>query len=77
MENLQVHGWKEFAASPSIFMLWQKRGYLICPAREIMFSVSDNKRGAFHGSITATIIGDVVGTAMFSFNEDYFYTTTK
>ena len=82
LEVLQLHTGKEFAASPSPFMLWLKPIILSAEQGKLSFQYRirkemTNPMGTLHGGITAAIMDDVIGSTMFSFNEEYFYTTVN
>jgi acyl-coenzyme A thioesterase 13 len=73
---------KEFAASPSPFMLWLKPIVLSAEAGRLSFQYTirkemTNPMGGLHGGVTAAIIDDIIGATMFSFNEEFFYTTVN
>jgi acyl-coenzyme A thioesterase 13 len=80
LEVLQTFIGKEFAASPSPFMKWLRPVVLEAERGKLSFQYQvrkemTNPMGGLHGGVTASIIDDVVGATMFSFNENYFYTT--
>ena len=80
LEVLQSFLGKEFEASPSPFMKWLKPIVLSAERGKLSFQYSirkemTNPMRGLHGGVTAAIIDDVIGATLFSFNEDYFYTT--
>lgn len=79
-EVLQSFIGKEFTASPSPFMLWLRPIVISAEQGKLSFQYTVRKEmmnpaGTLHGGVTAAIIDDIIGATMFSFNEDYFYTT--
>jgi acyl-coenzyme A thioesterase 13 len=73
---------KEFTVSPSPFMLWLKPIVLSAELGKLSFQYTVRKEmmnpaKTLHGGVTAAIIDDVIGATMYSFNEDYFYTTVN
>lgn len=80
LEVLQSFIGKEFAASPSPFMLWLRPVIISAEQGKLSFQYTVRKEmmnpaGTLHGGVTAAIIDDIIGATMFSFNEDHFYTT--
>lgn len=80
LEALQSFIGKEFTASPSPFMLWLRPIVISAEQGKLSFQYTVRKEmmnpaGTLHGGVTAAIIDDIIGATMFSFNEDYFYTT--
>ncbi|MES2396723.1 MAG: PaaI family thioesterase [Bacteroidota bacterium] len=80
LEVLQSFIGKEFTASPSPFMLWLRPIVISAEQGKLSFQYTVRKEmmnpaGTLHGGVTAAIIDDIIGATMFSFNEDYFYTT--
>jgi acyl-coenzyme A thioesterase 13 len=80
LEVLQSFIGKEFTASPSPFMLWLKPIILSAERGKLGFQYlvrkeMTNPASTLHGGVTAAIIDDIIGATMFSFNEEYFYTT--
>jgi uncharacterized protein (TIGR00369 family) len=80
LEVLQSFIGKEFTASPSPFMLWLQPIVLSAEKGKIAFQYRvrkemTNPASTLHGGVTAAIIDDIIGATMFSFNEEYFYTT--
>lgn len=78
--NLQTFIGKEFNSSPSPFMQWLKPIVLAAEAGKLTFQYTirkemTNPAAILHGGVTAAIIDDVIGAAMFSFGEPYFYTS--
>lgn len=77
---LQQYTGREFTASPSPFTLWLKPVVMLAERGRLSFQYTVrrdmiNPMGSLHGGVTAAIMDDVIGATMFSFNEDYFYTT--
>lgn len=73
---------KEFTVSPSPFMLWLKPTVLAAELGKLSFQYTVRKEmmnpaKTLHGGVTAAIIDDVIGATMYSFNEEYFYTTVN
>ncbi|MES2140204.1 MAG: PaaI family thioesterase [Bacteroidota bacterium] len=80
LEVLQSFIGKEFTASPSPFMLWLRPIVISAEQGKLSFQYTVRKEmmnpaRTLHGGVTAAIIDDIIGATMFSFNEDYFYTT--
>ncbi|MCD6068769.1 MAG: PaaI family thioesterase [Bacteroidetes bacterium] len=82
LEVLQSFMGQEFTASPSPFMRWLKPVVLSAERGKLSFQYVVRKEmanpiGTLHGGVTAAIIDDIIGATMFSFNEEYFYTTVN
>lgn len=80
LQDLQSHIGKEFSSSPSPFMRWLKPIILSAETGKLSFQYlvrkeMTNPMGVLHGGVTAAIIDDVIGATLFSFNENFFYTT--
>jgi acyl-coenzyme A thioesterase 13 len=80
LEALQSFTGKEFASSPSPFMLWLKPIVLSAEKGKLSFQYQVRKEmtnpiGTLHGGVTAAIIDDIIGATLFSLNEEFFYTT--
>jgi acyl-coenzyme A thioesterase 13 len=80
LEILQSFIGKEFTASPSPFMIWLQPIVLSAERGKLTFQYKvrkemTNPASTLHGGVTAAIIDDIIGATMFSFNEEYFYTT--
>jgi len=80
LATLQLHIGKEFSGSPSPFMLWLKPIVLSAQTGKLSFQYTvrkemTNPMGTLHGGVTAAIIDDVIGATLFSYGEDFFYTT--
>ena len=80
LEILQSFIGKEFTASPSPFMIWLQPIVLSAERGKLTFQYTvrkemTNPASTLHGGVTAAIIDDIIGATMFSFNEEYFYTT--
>lgn len=77
---LQQHIGKTFQESPSPFMRWLNPIVLSAERGKLSFQYTvrhemTNPMGGLHGGITAAIVDDVIGATLFSFNENYFYST--
>ena len=82
LEVLQEHVDKEFTASPSPYMKWLKPIVLKAEQGQLSFQYivrkeMTNPMGTLHGGVTSSIVDDIIGATMFSFNEDCFYTTVN
>jgi len=82
LEVLKAYIGKEFAASPSPFMKWLRPLVLSAEEGKLSFQYTVRKEmlnpvGTLHGGVTAAIVDDVIGATVFSFNEDFFYTTVN
>src|SRR5690554_8212567 len=80
LEQLQSFIGKEFTASPSSFMRWLNPMVLSAEEGHLEFEYTVraewiNPRGNLHGGITSTIIDDIIGSTMFTPQDDAFYTT--
>jgi acyl-coenzyme A thioesterase 13 len=80
LEVLQARIGKEFSNTPSPFMKWLNPIVLRADKGLLSFQYlvrkeMTNPMGGLHGGVTAAIIDDVIGATLFSFNENYFYTT--
>ena len=80
LEILQSFIGKEFTASPSPFMIWLQPIVLSAERGKLTFQYKvrkemTNPASTLHGGVTAAIIDDIIGATMFSFNEEYFYST--
>ena len=78
LEVLQEHVGKEFTASPSPYMKWLKPIVLKAEQGQLSFQYivrkeMTNPMGTLHGGVTSSIVDDIIGATMFSFNEDCFY----
>jgi uncharacterized protein (TIGR00369 family) len=79
LQILQDHLDKEFTASPSPFMLWMKPVVVTAEEGTLSFKYvvredMSNPVKTLHGGVTAAIADDCIGAALFSLNEDNFYT---
>ncbi len=80
IEFLKVQVGKEVTNSPSPLMRWLNPVILSAEPGGISFEYTVRKEwlnpiGALHGGITAAIIDDAIGAAVFSFDEPFFYST--
>lgn len=80
LENIQSFIGKEFATSPSPFMLWLKPIVLSAEHGKLCFQYAVRKEmtnpiGTLHGGVTAAIIDDIIGATMYSLGEPFFNTT--
>lgn len=80
LEVLQSFIGKEFTESPSPFMKWLKPKVLEVEEGRVSMEYVVRKEmtnpiGTLHGGVTAAIMDDIIGAAMFSLNEPFFYTT--
>lgn len=71
---------KEATHSPSPFMRWLNPVMLSVEPGEIVFeyvvrSEWLNPIGTLHGGVTAAIVDDAIGAAIFSYGEPFFYST--
>ena len=74
----QVGG--EFTLSPSPLTRWLKPSIISAERGKLVFKYTvredmTNPVGSLHGGVTASIIDDIIGATIFSFNEPNFYTT--
>jgi acyl-coenzyme A thioesterase 13 len=71
---------KEFSGSPSPFTHWLKPMILGADTGSVSFRFRVrqdmiNPIGTLHGGVTAAIMDDVIGAAVYTLNEDHFFTT--
>ncbi len=82
LEVLKSYIGKEFSVTPSPFMKWLNPIVLSVEEGKLSFQYMVRKEmlnpvGTLHGGVTAAIVDDVIGATVFSFNEDFFYTTVN
>lgn len=82
LEVLQKHIGIEFTHSPSPYMRWLKPIVLKAEQGQLSFQYTvrkemTNPMGTLHGGVTSSIVDDIIGATIFSFNEDCFYTTVN
>lgn len=80
LEKMKSFTGREFMESPSPFMRWLNPIILSAEqgVLEIEYQIRPewlNPAGSLHGAVTAAIMDDIIGAAMFSLNEPNFYTT--
>lgn len=77
LEILQKYIGQEFTASPSPYMRWLRPIVLKTEQGQLSFQYTvrkemTNPMGTLHGGVTSSIVDDIIGAAIFSFNEDCF-----
>jgi acyl-coenzyme A thioesterase 13 len=71
---------KEFSGSPSPFTHWLQPMIMAAESGSVSFRFTVRKDminpiGTLHGGVTASIMDDVIGAAVYTLNEEHFFTT--
>lgn len=77
LEVLRQHIGREFTHSPSPYMKWLRPIVLKAEQGQLSFQYTvrkemTNPMGTLHRGVTSSIVDNIIGAAIFSFNEDYF-----
>ena len=80
LEFLKLQIGKEAIHSPSPLMRWMNPIILSVEEGKLSFQYTIRKEmtnplGAIHGGISAAIIDDMIGAALYSFGEEHYYST--
>lgn len=80
VEFLRKHIGKDSSLSPSPLMRWLNPVIIAVEEGKLSFQYTVRKEmtnplGAMHGGISAAIIDDAIGAAVYSFGEETFYST--
>lgn len=80
VEFLKKHIGKDSSLSPSPLMRWLNPVILFAEEGKLSFEYKVRKEmtnplGAMHGGISAAIIDDAIGAAVYSLGEEQFYST--
>ncbi|MDX2002146.1 MAG: PaaI family thioesterase [Chitinophagales bacterium] len=82
VEYLQLHIGKEVEESPSAFSLWLKGTLLSAEEGHVSasFSIRDDMTNPIknlHGGVSAAIMDDMMGLAVFTLNKQVFFTSVS
>lgn len=80
LDEIKSYTGQKFLTSPSPFMHWLNPTVISAEKGQVILQYTvrqemTNPIRTLHGGVTAAIIDDIIGLTLYTFNEEFFYTT--